>query len=297
MEEAISKALASNNQIHASRYAVKKAGWDRKNAWSLLLPVLSMNSQMTWIDDETFALRDFRRYLPEPLKSEIPQTVFQTAYYTSLDVTVPLFNASLLNNLSIAYAGHVMAVQMDKSTRQNIIFQVVSSYLNVIKSKDVLQLQAEFLELSRMNFEKAQRLQNAGRYSKTDVLRWKVDYQQQKSLVVQNESLLRSSLSHLNRLLNIDMSENIEVEGQIPKRLLKESERLETCADEEILKLIEIEDVKLIQANAALSAAESNTKTSKLLYRNGYTNYLPSVSASYSYGWRENNTLALVGCR
>jgi outer membrane protein TolC len=57
--------------------------------------------------------------------------------------------------------------------------------------------------------------------------------------------------------------------------------------------LIPEDDESLIQANSTLSAGQSNTKTNKSLYRNSFMSYLPSLTASYSYGWRENNTLAL----
>ena len=293
MEEAIERALSQNNQVRASEFAVKRASWDRKNAWMQLLPDLSLNSRMTRIDNETFAQRDFRRYMPPEIAKQIPQTVFQLSYYTSFDVTVPLFDSALLNGLFITRANENMAQQLKESTRQNIIFQVISSYLNVLQGKEIFRLQEDYLELSKRNYEKAERLYKAGRYSKTEALRWKVEYQQQKSVVVENASILRSHMTHLNRLLNRSMHELIEIEGQIPQRLLSESETLTALSDVDILNLIPKDDESLIRANSALSAARSGEETSKYLYRNSYVSYLPNVSASYSYGWRENNTLAL----
>ncbi|MBC8180862.1 TolC family protein [candidate division KSB1 bacterium] len=299
MEEAIARTLSKNNQLRSSEFAIKKANWDKKNAWTLLFPSLSLNTRYMWIDDSTYALRDFSRYfkdtpsIPGMPVFDIPQTVFQNAYYTSLDVTMPVFNGALLNNLSTAKASEEMASHLYTSTRENVLFQVISSYLNVLRSKEILKLQQDYLNLSKMNYEKAERLYNAGRYSKTEALRWKVDYQQQKSVVVNSRSTLRSVQSVLNRLLNINNEEQVQIENQIPRRLTDESEKLASQTDEKILELINLNEMELVRANASLSAAKSNEDISKSLYRNSYSSYLPNVSMNYSYGWRENSTMYL----
>ena len=82
MEESINRALMKNNQLLASKFEVKKARWEKMNAWTLLLPSLSLNARFMRIDDQTFAERDFRRYLPEPIRSEIPQTVLYESNQT-----------------------------------------------------------------------------------------------------------------------------------------------------------------------------------------------------------------------
>jgi outer membrane protein TolC len=289
LEEAIARALQKNNQIRESEFGVKKAKWDKRNALTLLFPTLTFSTRYTWIDDSTFALRDFRRYIP----LDIPQTVFQESYFTSLDVSLPIFNGSLWNGLSIANATENYAYHMNESTRRNITFQVINNYLNTLKNIAIYNLQEEYLNLSRLNLEKAERLYQAGRYSRAEVLRWKVDLQQQKSIVVNSNSGLRSVMATLTRLLNMNFTENIVVNEQIPQSIVNESERLATLPDEEILNLIQIEDEKLIDVNAALLAAKSNQEVSKHLYRNSYTNYLPNVSLDYSYAWRENNSVAL----
>ena len=293
MEEAISRALGRNNLIRASEFGLKKASWDKVNAWTQFLPYVSFNTRMTHIDDQTYALRDFRRYLPPEIRDQIPQTVFQQTYFTSFDVSVPLFNGALLNGLFLAKANENMARHLSASTRENIVYQVVSGYLNVLKAQEILNLQEDYLDLSRRNFEKAERLYNAGRYSKTEVLRWKVDFQQQKSVVVSNASILRSQLTNLKRLLDIENPNLVEIEGQIPELIQEESEHLAQMSDEDILELIPVDNERLIQANSALSAAESGQQTSKFAYRNAYMSYLPSLTASYSYAWFENNTLDL----
>jgi outer membrane protein len=154
-------------------------------------------------------------------------------------------------------------------------------------------LQKEYLKLSRLNFEKAERLFNAGRYSNADVLRWKVELQQQKSTVVNSESQLRTSKTILKRLLNIPMKKTLVIENSISDNILNECEKLAGLADEEILEMIQLSDELLMEANAALAAAKSNEQISKHLYHNSYSSFLPNVNLTYSYGWRENNTIEL----
>jgi len=293
MEGAISTALSRNSQLRSSQFAVEKARWDRKHARSLFLPTLNVSTRMTRIDDRSFAERDFRRYLPPELAEKIPQTVFQTSYFTSLDVSVPIFSAALVNGLAVAGASEEMAVRVEQSARDQLVFQVISRYLDVLKSREVLNLQRDYLELTRLNYEKAERLHRADRYSRVEALRWKVEDQQQQSAVVSSESTLRTAATALARLLDMDDGERIEVEGQIPERLLAESDRLAQLADEEILRLARMEDGALIQANAALAAARSGEEVSRLAYRQTLTAYMPSLSLSYSHAWRENRSLVL----
>lgn len=294
IDEAIARALERNNQVRAAYFATQKAKWDRRNAWTQLLPVITFNTRFTWIDDSTFALRDFSRYFQDPnLPFSVPQTVFQSSYYTSFDVTMPIFNGALFNGLAIARENVQMTSRLSESTRESIIFQVVSSYLRVLKSKEILKLQREYLELSRLNYEKAERMHRAGRYSKTEALRWKVDYQQQKSTVVNSESVLRSEMSLLSRLVNLDPVAEMQVSAEMPERLLEESRKLAARSDAHILQMIRLSDHELLKLNAALAAAKANQNMSRLFYRNSYASYLPNVSLSYNYAWRENNTFAL----
>ena len=293
MEEAIARALERNNLVRSSRFAVEKARWDRKHAWSMLLPTLNLGTRMTRIDDRTFAERDFRRYFGPELADQIPQTVFQTSYATSLDLSVPLFNAQLMNGISLARAGEEVAGRTERVRREQLLFQVIGGYLNVLKAGEVLRLQRDYLELTRLNLEKAERLQRADRYSRVEALRWQVEYKQQQSAVVGSQAALRTASTGLGRLLGVEEGEWIAVEEQIPERLLRTSEELAQREDGEILRMGQAADGALLEGNAALAAGRAGEEVSRLSHRQAKAAYLPSLSLSYSHAWRENNTLAM----
>ena len=293
LQQALQRALDANSQFKASHFAFKKAAWDEKNAYTQMLPTLSFSSMFTRIDDRTFAERDFRRYLPPELANDIPQTVFQQSYFTALELSMPVFNPAVYNGIAIAKEGKKMAGAMKESTRQNTLFLVISSYLNNLKASEVLKLQKKYAELSTLNYEKAERLYNAGRYSNAEVLRWKVEQQQQKGVVVNSESELRGAKMDLKRLLNFKMEQQIELEKRIPDKLQAESDKLTVLSEADLLKMIHLTDDQLVKVNAALQAAKSDARMSKLRYEDAVSAYLPNVSLSYSYAWRENNTLAL----
>jgi outer membrane protein TolC len=296
MEEAMSMALARNNQVKASEYGVLQARWNSKNAWTRMLPSVYLTTRYTWIDDSTFALRDFSRYFQgpnSPFGFNIPQTVFQSAFVTSIDVNMQLFNGTLFYNLFITEAQEEAAEFQDESTRRNIIFLAISTYLDVLKNEEILKLQKEYLDLSLLNYEKAERMHTAGRFSKSEALRWKVDYQQQKGIVINSENQDRSARARLCRVVNLDMRTSIKVDPQIPQRILDEGKRVAALPDEEIIKMIHIDNETLIAANAALNAARKNEDISHLVYQSSRANFMPNLSLNYSYGWRENETVNL----
>lgn len=293
MEEAIFKALQDNNLIKSNKYAIKKANWDVKRAWSQLFPIISFNTRYNWIDKQTFAERDFRQYLPPELSGQIPQTVFQESYYSSFDLYFPLFNGVLINGLSIAYEQETLSEQQSKSVEHQTIFSVITNYLNVLRNIEITKIQKEFLNLSKLNYEKAQRLFEADRYSQNEALRWKIDYQQQKSTLANSESDLRSALFSLGRLINANLDSSVIIDPTILVNLESEKTNILRLSNKEILSLIDLNNDELVQTNAALAAMKSGEEISRLLHKNSYSSFMPKINLSYSYGWRENNTIDL----
>ena len=293
LQGSISRALQENNQLKSSYYGLQKAKWDRYRAWTQFLPTANLSSRYMHIDDQTLRGRDFRSYMPPELRDQIPQTVFQESYYTAIDVSMPIFNGVLLNGIRIANAGKKTAQKMNESTRNNILYQVINSYLAVLKSEDLLQLQKDFTNLAKLNYEKAERQKLAGRFSDNELLFWKIDYQTQQSSLINTESILRTTKSVLTNLIDMDMFTDFEVESTIPIKILNEADKYSNLPNNYILKLIQFSDEELININAALTASQSQTKLSKLLYKNSYSSYMPNVSLLYTHAWRENNTLEL----
>ena len=301
LEAAVHKALDQNNRVRAGSFALQKAVWDKRHAWTMLMPTVSLNTRYSWIDKKTFQLRDFFRqniriFFPNiPPGVNIPQTVFQESYYTSFDFRMTLFNGAIWNGISYASAAKRLASSQLESTERATVFQVISVYLNALYAREILELQQSYLELSERNYKKAQRLQEAGRYSRVETLRWKIDYQQQKSLVSQSASALRSAMVSLARVTAMPMNSEIRIEKQLPSTLLQESRQLQSLADSSLLALIDLNEARLLKANAALAAVKSSEEMSRLLQRNNYSKFLPDVSINYSYAWRENNTISLDG--
>ncbi len=293
LQSSIHRALQENNQIQFSHFGLKKARWDNYQAWSLLFPSVHFSTRFMHIDEQTFAERDFRRYLPPEFRDQVPQTVFQESYYSVIDVSLPILNGAIINGLRIASASKKAAEKMNESTINSTLFQVISSYLNVLKSKELLRLQENFTNLARLNFEKAQRQESAGRFSENEVLFWEIDYLKQLSALTSAESNLRNTKSVMTNLLELDITTNIEVEYAIPKLILEESEKINQLSDDEILNIVNLNESDLLMANAALATGQSQKQISKLRYKDTQTSFLPTVNFGYSYAWRENNTFGL----
>lgn len=292
LDEAVQTALVENNLVKAAKYGYEKAEWDVKNSWTNLFPVLDFTTRYTRIDEQTFRERDFRQYLPPALANDIPQTVFQESYSSSFNLSVPIFNMNLYNGIRMANKGELAAEAYLKSTRDNITFQVVSAYLNILKMDALKDIRQNYLALSEKNLAKAERLFEADRYSKNEVLRWKIDYQQQKSGLVETENGYVSSVAVLNRLLNRDMKAQFDYQGVVPEKLKSETDKIVAMSDDELTGMIKLSDEQLVKLNSALRAMYDQNEISKITYQNSYSNYMPNVNFTYNYAWRENNTLA-----
>ncbi len=291
LEACLRQALSGNRQLQAARFAAEKANWDRWNAWSQFAPRVSFNTEITRIDEQTLAERDFSRYFPPEIP--VPKVAFRTSYYSSFEAHLPIFDAELINGLSVARTGQAAAERTREAIRDQILYQVTSGYLEVLKRGAMLELQREFLVLTGLNVLKAERMHRAGRYSKLDLLRWQVENQQQKSSVATGEAALRDATVRLRRLLNLRMLHSGALVDRIPPRLDVEVTRVASLSEDEIRALVGVDNQTLVEGNALLAAAARDRERSRLVYRGQYSSYLPDVSLSYSTAWRRNDTLAL----
>ena len=291
LEACLRQALSSNRQLQAARFTAEKANWDRRNAWSQFAPRISFNTEVTRIDEQTLAERDFSRYFPPEIP--VPRVAYRTSYYSSFNAHIPIFNAELINGLSVATTGQAAAERTREATRDRILLQVTSGYLDVLKRGAMLELQREFLVLTGLNVEKAERMHRAGRYSKLDLLRWQVEHQQQKSSVAVGESALRDATVRLRRLLNLRALTADALVDRVPDRLEAEVTRVAGLSEAELRRLAGVDSRTLVDGNAMLAAAEQDRERSRLVYRGQYSSYLPDVSLSYSTAWRRNDTPAL----
>lgn len=291
LEACLRQALSGNRQLQAARFAAEKANWDRRNAWSQFAPRVSFNTEVTRIDEQTLAERDFSRYFPPEIP--VPRVAFRTSYYSSFQAHIPIFDAELINGLSVATTGQAAAERTQEAIRDRILLQVTSGYLEVLKRGAMLKLQREFLVLTGLNVEKAERMHRAGRYSKLDLLRWQVEHQGQKSSVAAGESALRDATVRLRRLLNLRTLHADALAHRVPDRLEAEVTRVAGRSEAEIRRLAGVDSRTLVDGNAMLAAAERDRERSRLVYRGQYSSYLPDVSLSYSTAWRRNDTPAL----
>ncbi len=297
LEQAVNLALTKNNVVRSAKYGLEKAEWDKRNAWSQLLPSVTFNSRFSRIDDSTLALRDFSSQLDfsqifPGSNISIPKTVWQETWAHSIDMQMSLFNSEIYGGLFSANEAENIAIHSLKSIRDQITFQVISAYLEILKTEELLKIQQQYLELSKKNLDKAERMYKADRYSKNEFLRWKVDYQTQLTELKTSEANLRNAKTVFNRLVNRDLDTEILIDKKIPVSLKNESGKVFTLSDDEILALINLKDESLVSKNSQLSAMKSQVELQDIAYKTSYGSYLPNISVSYSYGWFENNTIA-----
>jgi outer membrane protein TolC len=126
-----------------------------------------------------------------------------------------------------------------------------------------------------------------------EVLRWTVDYQQQRGRVVSTEAALRNAAADLRRLVHSSESDSLVADANLPAALVTDSERFAALPDDSIRAVARIAPPALLQENPNLAAAQAREEVSRLRYKNAQAAYLPDLSLSYSYAWRENNTVAL----
>lgn len=94
---------------------------------------------------------------------------------------------------------------------KDITLGVLSAYLNIMYSREAVEIARQTLEVSSAQTERARRLTEAGRSSKVDVAQIESQMAQDQYNLVQAESNLTSAKMNMKKILNLGLDYDIEI--------------------------------------------------------------------------------------
>lgn len=272
LEQVISLALEKNYDVRLSKVTAESAETDKDYAWGAFLPQVNAVGATVWNNnDQELRFQDASRN--NSGKAQSNQTT------ASLQLSWMLFDGTRMfatreRISTIAEQGELLV----KDQMVNTVAEIISGYYNIVRQKQQLRAIQEQMSVSEERVKLAERKLQVGTGIKPELLQARVDFNEQRTQVIQQESIILQLKDQLNALVGLQLPQQYEVADTIIIDL--------DLRPEEIAQNIE-------NTNFGLQAARENILIASLFQRERKAEYLPflSFNAAYNYAKTDNTRL------
>jgi outer membrane protein len=297
LDEAVSRALQENLELKAQQYEANASRWGQVEAWSNWLPQVSFSTDYTRLDEETVIRSNsfltlfpiFEEIFPgftyDP--NQLPTAAFRGSYLSSVAVSQALYNGGAeWGGIRAAAARSHLAQYSLEDRRQDIILKTQGAYYNVLKARELVDLMTQSLDFARKNLESAQRKENLGFLSRSDVLRWEVQVADLDNRWIEAQNGLELADLSLKNITMIPPEATIHVVPLSQEERDRLSEEITSESDK---------PPEPSEQHPALGIAGSVTDLESANLWTAWGGFQPKVNFVWSYSWEQDDDLALDG--
>ena len=272
LERVVALALERNYDVRLANNAAEAAATDNNYSFGVFLPQINGVAATQWnSNDQELRFEDEARNNSGKAESN--------SVTASAQLTWTLFDGTRMfatreRVAAIAAQGELVV----KDQIVNTIASVASNYYNVIRQKQQLRAIIEQMAVSEERVKLAERKLQVGTGAKPELLQAKVDYNAQRTQVVQQEALILALKDQLNALVDMQLPALFDVSDTIIVNL--------NLQQEELANNIE-------NTNFGLQAARSEMRISDLALRERKAELYPFINfnAAYNYSKTDNTRL------
>ncbi len=200
LEEAIAIALKNNHRLRQAFEDMGIAGYDRAIARSLFMPHVSAgyaydrsNRQPAMVDPGNPLMPPMYAGEKEFRRAEI-----------KVMMTIWDFGRSL-GTYNQANLGRDIANLVYRRTRQQVIFQVVNAYFNVLRAQRGKVIAQESLNQAKEHLKTAESFERYGVVDRNDVLRARVQVAEVRQMLIKAKNAMELATSILNSVLGVNV--------------------------------------------------------------------------------------------
>ena len=266
-DAAVQRALRDGEEVRAASVAVDVANAQIGVSRSTGLPQLRLNSTYSQVIENA--------------RATIVGSVFGQAYtyVANAQLSQPLFlGGRVVAGAKAAGAVRGAARASTAEVRGQVVVDVERSYLNALFTRRLIEIQQRNLQLAADRVAQAQQLETAGRASRYDVLRLKVERANLEPDLVQAQNDYAIAVLTLRRLVNVPS-----------ERPLVLTSELDTLSLRRLLATVDTSP-NVGEIRASVRAAELSLVAREAGVRVARADLFPSITATLTSGY-----LALPG--
>ena len=275
LDEAIRQALENNYNIIIARNDEAVAGNNVFIGNAGFLPRLNLTGNYQRSVNDVYI--EFIQGGPEPMQPIDRENAQSSQLNGAVELSYTLFDGlSRLYNYSRLQELQRVADTRTQQTVENTLFQVVSTFLEVARLQQEVDINEEAVALSVEREQRAESQYLYGGNTKLDVLNAQVD------LNTDSVTLSQSKLNYANAQRNLNV-----LLGRLPSDTFRPIDNFDVNRQLSLDQLLE----QTQQNNAALQLADYNVSTARLDEKIANARYFPSLNlnGSYSYFRQEND--------
>ena len=282
LSQAVDVALQENPTLKAADYLVEAAQAKVGGARSGFLPRIDFiegfsrtNNPMmvvgSKLNQEAFSSKD---YDLKQLNNPAPISNFNT----QLILTQPVFDqGKTWVGVRQAKIGRQAIQEERERVQQEVIFEVIKTYLQAMRAKEDLNLAQKTEDMASAHVKLAEDLFQTGQAVKSDLLSAQVRLSEVKEMVIQSRNGLKIAKAALNKMMGINQNDDFEI-------------REEFGYSRETIDLNDI-IAGALEKRPDLLAMEHYVKNGREQVRMAKTNYLPTFNVIAHYDLNDRNEI------
>lgn len=277
LEKSIEQGLKNNDQIIVAQEKVNAAKAKVTQALSYFFPSISLSSNYTRNYTSPIISTFTVGGKPTSMSFGIDEASDIKGWEADLRQNIFTFG-KLENGILIALDNLELAKQSLRKAKQDLIFNIASTFINVVKAKELYKLAQDSLEMAQAHVEQVSAMFDQGILTKADVLRSEV----QKISANQNKIKAGHGIEIAESVFNSIIGNKIDASVSLNTSDIKNFDEDIYPSYEELLKNAFENRPDLKEINTAKSISDKNLGIAK-------AGIFPSIQAQASYGSRNTN--------
>mgnify|MGYP000449030902 FL=1 len=267
LQEAVRIALSENPTIKVAGQEIKLKKEARREAYSGLFPEANLvGSYSRAIKKQSFAM-----------EGKVIEVGTDNTYSGGLSVSLPVFAPALYKSISLTKTDVDLAVEKARSSRLDMVNQVTKAFYQLLLAQDSYEVLLKSYKQSEDNYHVVKAKYEQGSVSEYDKISAEVQMRSLKPTVVSARNGVNLATLQLKVLMGMEAEVNVAVDGNLKDYEMSMFTRQAMPRPNNLIN------------NSTLKQLELNALQLKQNLKLQYTNFMPTLSASFQYMYTSMN--------
>lgn len=267
LQDAVRIALSDNPTIKVAGQEIQLKKEARREAYAGLFPEASLvGSYSRAIKKQSFAMM-----------GEVIEVGTDNTYSGGLSVSLPIFAPALYKSISLTETDVNLAVEKSRASRLDMVNQVTKAFFQLLLAQDSYEVLLKSYKQSEDNYNVVKAKYEQGAVSEYDKISADVQMRSLKPTVVSARNGVNLANLQLKVLMGMEADVKVAVEGNLKDYEMSMFTRQAMPRPDNLVN------------NSTLKQLELNALQLKQTLKLQYTNFMPTLSASFQYMYTSMN--------
>lgn len=267
LEDAVRIALSDNPTIKVAGQEIQLKKEARREAYAGLFPEASLvGSYSRAIKKQSFAMM-----------GEVIEVGTDNTYSGGLSVSLPVFAPALYKSISLTKTDVDLAVEKSRASRLDMVNQVTKAFYQLLLAQDSYEVLLKSYKQSEDNYHVVKAKYEQGAVSEYDKISADVQMRSLKPTVVSARNGVNLANLQLKVLMGMEADVEVAVEGNLKDYEMAMFTRQAMPRPDNLSN------------NTTLKQLDLNALQLKQTLKLKYTNFMPTLSASFQYMYTSMN--------